>query len=317
MKHQETPPQQQKNDGDDNNNNKSSNLVVFSSHAAARYIASLRCAETGLLGEQQQSAETAATINAWMDWAASDLELPAIVWFYPVVRFMPFHMKSYVWVYSFVVVLLLMCKILPHTVPCCFTFLPAPGLPSFCTPACLSREEERVRPPSHTLQRHVETLPFSSFHLALFCRSINFYTECILHMHTTTTHIQSCTAHTTILSRYEKAKADLRVALQMLNDHLKDREFLVGGGGGLPGQHPTNDGVTLADIVVVSTLLYPFKLVCDPAYLAPFPHVVRWFQSCVTRPEFHRVLGTVTLCQSELRCSSGGGSGDTASVATL
>ena len=42
--------------------------------------------------------------------------------------------------------------------------------------------------------------------------------------------------------------------------------------------------ITLADIVVVSTLLYPMKLVCDKNYLKPFTNVVRWFQTCVNQP---------------------------------
>ena len=66
----------------------------------------------------------------------------------------------------------------------------------------------------------------------------------------------------------------------------------------------SNQHVTMADIVVVSTLLYPFKLVCDPNYLQPYPRVVEWFQKCVTQPEFQQILGTVTLCQEELKATT-------------
>ena len=92
---------------------------------------------------------------------------------------------------------------------------------------------------------------------------------------------------------YEKAKIDLAQGLSTLEAHLDGTTYLV-----------SNDHVTLADIVVVSTLLYPFKLVCDPAYLQPYPRVVKWFQDCVSQPEFQEILGTVTLCQEELKATT-------------
>ena len=60
-----------------------------------------------------------------------------------------------------------------------------------------------------------------------------------------------------------------------------------------------DQSLTLADIVVAATLLYPFKLVCDPDFRKPYPRVVQWFQNCVARPEFQRIVGTVTLCEKE------------------
>lgn len=51
---------------------------------------------------------------------------------------------------------------------------------------------------------------------------------------------------------------------------------------------------------MISTLLYPFKLVCDPTYLHPYPKVVAWFQSCVQQPEFQQIVGTVTMCTKEM-----------------
>ena len=74
-----------------------------------------------------------------------------------------------------------------------------------------------------------------------------------------------------------------------MNKHLLDKTYLV------------NDQITLADIVVASTLLYPFKLVADAAYLKPYPNVVRWFQTCVNQPEFQQVVGVVTMCKKELK----------------
>jgi elongation factor 1-gamma len=53
---------------------------LFSSHAIARFIAGIR-RDTGLVGGSLQDA---AVVDAWMDFAAQQLELPACVWFYPV-----------------------------------------------------------------------------------------------------------------------------------------------------------------------------------------------------------------------------------------
>ncbi|KAL7558603.1 hypothetical protein ACA910_000937 [Epithemia clementina (nom. ined.)] len=166
--------------------------TIFSSHAMARFIAGIR-RDTGLIGATL--TETAA-IDAWMDWAAQDLELPSCVWFYPVAGYMPFNSAA-----------------------------------------------------------------------------------------------------------YEKAKADLGKGLELLDNHLLDKTYLV------------NHQITLADIVVASTLLYPFKLVADKNYLKPYANVVRWFQTCVNQPEFQQVVGQVTLCKTELlapgqdAAAKGGGKG--------
>jgi elongation factor 1-gamma len=58
--------------------------------------------------------------------------------------------------------------------------------------------------------------------------------------------------------------------------------------------------ITLADITVVSALVYPFKFVADAEYRAPFPNVLRWFTTCVNQPAFEAVIGTVTLATKEL-----------------
>ena len=54
--------------------------VVFSSHAIARYLGGLR-RDTNLLGT---SLTSCAMVDAWMDFSATQLELPACVWYYPV-----------------------------------------------------------------------------------------------------------------------------------------------------------------------------------------------------------------------------------------
>jgi len=151
--------------------------VIFESNAIARYLAKVR-RDTGLAGE---NALEEASIDAWVEWSANELELPCCVWFYPVAGYMPFHPDA-----------------------------------------------------------------------------------------------------------YNKAKADVGKALSVLNDHLNDKTYIVG------------ERITLADICLASTLVYPLKLVCDKTYLKPYGNVTRWFQTCVNQPQFKAVIGEVTLCKKEL-----------------
>ena len=88
--------------------------------------------------------------------------------------------------------------------------------------------------------------------------------------------------------RYEKAKTDLGNALTILDAHLLHRTYLVG------------EQITMADIVIVSALVYPFKLVTDKTYLKNYNNVTRWFTTCVNQPEFIAVIGTVVMCKKEL-----------------
>jgi elongation factor 1-gamma len=189
--------------------NSDGSIVSFSSQASARYVASLR-RDSGLIGN---SLLETASIDAWIDWCASDVELPACVWFYPVAGYMPFRKDRYV------------------------------------------RWNVLRSGKQHFSYLHGYLSHRSSF---LLFRS------------------------------YEKAKADLANALSILNAHLLDKTYLV------------NDQITLADIVVASTLVYPMKLVCDKNYLKNYGNVVRWFQTCVNQAEFQQVIGTVNLCKKEL-----------------
>jgi elongation factor 1-gamma len=84
------------------------------------------------------------------------------------------------------------------------------------------------------------------------------------------------------------AEAQVSKALATLEAHLVDKTFLVG------------EAVTLADIVVVATLLYPMKLVLDKAFLKPYPCTTRWFTTCVNQAEFKAVMGTVAPCNKRL-----------------
>jgi elongation factor 1-gamma len=98
---------------------------------------------------------------------------------------------------------------------------------------------------------------------------------------------------------YEKAKIDVAAALQVLETALSKSQSQTSSSSSnnyfLVGSH-----LTLADISIVATLLYPFKFVCDETFRTPFPHVINWFQRCVRMPAFARVVGdNVILCQKE------------------
>ena len=153
---------------------------IFESNAIARYVARMR-RDTELCGV---SFFESALVDSWIDFSAHDIELPATLWFYPVLGYIPYN--------------------------------------------------------------------------------------------------AAVTA---------KAKADLARALAILEKHLTDKTYLVG------------HKITLADIAVVSALVYPFKFVADASYRAPFPNVIRWFNTCVNQPAFEAVVGTVVLAATEMTVS--------------
>ena len=72
----------------------------------------------------------------------------------------------------------------------------------------------------------------------------------------------------------EKSKADVAVALGVLEAHLMDKTYMVG------------HKISLADITIAGALVYPMKLLFTPEFLAPFPCVRRWFDTCVNQPQF-------------------------------
>ncbi|XP_058062068.1 elongation factor 1-gamma [Anopheles bellator] len=105
----------------------------------------------------------------------------------------------------------------------------------------------------------------------------------------------------------EHAKEDLRRQLTALNSRLTKQTFLVG------------ERVTLADIVVMATLLPAYEYVLDPSFRAPFGAVNRWFLTVLNQPQVKQVVESVTLCAkvaqvdpkkyAEFQARTGGGSG--------
>ena len=86
---------------------------------------------------------------------------------------------------------------------------------------------------------------------------------------------------------YKKAVQETYRCLKSMDSHLSKNTFFVG------------DQLTLADIVVMCTLLYPMKLVLGPEYRQDFPNLERWFINVADNPYVKKVVGTVTLCEEE------------------
>lgn len=85
----------------------------------------------------------------------------------------------------------------------------------------------------------------------------------------------------------KKAIADARKILMALDSHLANKTFLV------------RDRLTLADIVVVNSLLPGYKGLFDPGFRKSLKNVNRWFLTCVHQPHFAAVLGQVDICEKK------------------
>jgi len=82
----------------------------------------------------------------------------------------------------------------------------------------------------------------------------------------------------------ERAKEDVKAALDALNNHLLTRTFLVG------------ERVSLADIAVCCTMMNLYKMVLDPAFRKPYGNVNRWFTTVINQPNVKAVVGDFALC---------------------
>jgi len=72
----------------------------------------------------------------------------------------------------------------------------------------------------------------------------------------------------------KRAQELVKAQLTILNNYLKTRSFLVG------------ERISLADIVVASTLYYYFLSVFDITYRKAIPNVTRWFVTVFNQPQF-------------------------------
>jgi len=83
----------------------------------------------------------------------------------------------------------------------------------------------------------------------------------------------------------DKAKEDLKKALDVLNQHLLTCTYLVG------------ERITLADISVCMTLLLAYQHVLEPAFREPYRNTNRWFNTIINQPEVKEVIGEFKLCE--------------------
>jgi len=82
----------------------------------------------------------------------------------------------------------------------------------------------------------------------------------------------------------ERSKTDIKKILTFLNEHLLTRTYLVG------------ERITLADIVMATSLLQLYQYVLEPSLRQPYTNVNRWFITLINQPQFKKVLGDVKLC---------------------
>lgn len=85
----------------------------------------------------------------------------------------------------------------------------------------------------------------------------------------------------------ERAKQDINAALSALQARLVNNTFLVG------------ERITLADIVVFTSLIQLFQHVADPAYRKPYSAVIRWFNTILNQPQTQAVVQNFKFCETE------------------
>ncbi|XP_068157409.1 elongation factor 1-gamma [Drosophila tropicalis] len=84
------------------------------------------------------------------------------------------------------------------------------------------------------------------------------------------------------------AKQDAEVVLQLLNQKLLNATYLAG------------ERITLADIIVFSSLLHLYEHVLEPSVRKPFGNVNRWFLTILNQPQVQAVVKDYKLCEKAL-----------------
>jgi len=84
----------------------------------------------------------------------------------------------------------------------------------------------------------------------------------------------------------KKAQEDIKRVLQILDSHLLTRTYLVGR------------SISIADIVVATSLQKLYENVLDATFRSEFVNVNRWFVTYINQPEVKSVVGEVVLCET-------------------
>ncbi|RUS87095.1 hypothetical protein EGW08_005171, partial [Elysia chlorotica] len=82
----------------------------------------------------------------------------------------------------------------------------------------------------------------------------------------------------------DRAKEQIKKVLNVLNQHLLTRTFVVG------------ERVTLADISLACNMQSLYEMVLDGEFRKPYQNVNRWFITVVNQPQVKKVLGEINLC---------------------
>ncbi|XP_046575172.1 elongation factor 1-gamma-like [Haliotis rubra] len=82
----------------------------------------------------------------------------------------------------------------------------------------------------------------------------------------------------------ERAKEQIRTALDVLNKVLLTRTYLVG------------ERISQADISVACNLIQLYQYVLDPDFRKSYPNVNRWFTTLINQKEFKTVIKNFALC---------------------
>lgn len=85
----------------------------------------------------------------------------------------------------------------------------------------------------------------------------------------------------------ERAKTDVQAAMSTLNARLVNNTFLVG------------ERITLADIVVFTSMLQMYQYVLDPAFRQPYFAVNRWFNTILNQTQVKAVVKNFQFCEKE------------------
>ena len=88
--------------------------------------------------------------------------------------------------------------------------------------------------------------------------------------------------------KLKESQTAVKKFLFIIEQRLKKTPFLVG------------ETLTLADISLASTLVWPFRALFNEAYRKPFPSLTKWFTTVTANPAFTAVWGAVKLAKVAL-----------------
>jgi glutathione S-transferase len=87
----------------------------------------------------------------------------------------------------------------------------------------------------------------------------------------------------------EKAQKNLDAALEILEDHLKNKGFLV------------QKEITIADIQLASILHFSFQWLFDEKYRENIPNITKWYIVVTSEKAWQKEYGRPILCKTPLK----------------